>query len=219
MTMRTAVVVAAIGGLLGWPAQADAHRLDEYLQATLLSVDGDRVRVEIGLTPGVNAAAQIVIAIDTDGDGTISAPESDAYARRVLSDMSLSIDGRTAPLTLEERSLPDVEAMMLGTGTMRLRAAADVRATSGNHTLVFGNRHMPDASVYLVNVLAPRDRGVRLSAPRRDTLQRSLALDYHVAGRASTFEAGWLLAGTTMIVLIGLGRNRRQRSTLARSHS
>jgi len=35
---------------------ASAHRVDEYLQATRLSIDLDRVEVEINLTPGIDLA-------------------------------------------------------------------------------------------------------------------------------------------------------------------
>jgi hypothetical protein len=76
------VIFAALSIWLGCPGTAGAHRLDEYLQATRLSLDLDRVGVEIDLTAGVSLAAQIFASIDTDRDGRISIAEGEAYARR-----------------------------------------------------------------------------------------------------------------------------------------
>ncbi len=78
---RGGIVAAALtaGGMFLSP-RLDAHRLDEYLQATRLSVALDRIELEIDLTPGVSIAERIVTAIDTDRDGRFSPAESDAYA-------------------------------------------------------------------------------------------------------------------------------------------
>ena len=52
MNARARVVsAAALGVWLATPAPAGAHRLDEYLQATRVSIDLDRVGLEIDLTP------------------------------------------------------------------------------------------------------------------------------------------------------------------------
>lgn len=221
MTPRTALIVAAaVGGLLGSAVRADAHRLDEYLQATLLSVDGGRVRAEIALTPGANVAADIVKAIDTDGDGVIAPAEADAYARRVLDDLSLSIDGRPAALTLDACEMPAIDAMRAGIGTIRLRAVADAPSTSGDHAIVFVNNHWrsrPETSAYLANMLAPRERGLRFSAPRRDRLQRSLAIDYSVAGAGWTQEAAWFAAAASMALAMAAGRRSARANSRGRS--
>ena len=50
--MRT-VLVAAISVLIALPASA--HRLDEYLQGTIISVEKNRLHAEMTLTPGVAA--------------------------------------------------------------------------------------------------------------------------------------------------------------------
>src|SRR5882762_7357605 len=62
---------------------ADAHRLDEYLQATLIGVTRDGIDVEINLTPGVAMLPLFMAAIDQDRDGRISSAEERAYVRRV----------------------------------------------------------------------------------------------------------------------------------------
>ncbi|HWD98070.1 MAG TPA: hypothetical protein VG345_03505, partial [Bryobacteraceae bacterium] len=64
--------------------QAFAHRLDEYLQGTILSVGKSRLEAQITLTPGVAVFPFLMAVIDTDSDGTISEAERRAYVKRVL---------------------------------------------------------------------------------------------------------------------------------------
>ncbi len=40
--------------LVALPSTADAHRLDEYLQATLVDIEPGVLRLRINLTPGVD---------------------------------------------------------------------------------------------------------------------------------------------------------------------
>ena len=58
-------------------APARAHRLDEYLQATLLSVEKDRVEAQVRLTPGVAVLPLILAQIDSNRDGILSAARVD----------------------------------------------------------------------------------------------------------------------------------------------
>jgi hypothetical protein len=66
--------------LLWFGTPSSAHRLDEYLQAAMLSLEKDRVQVQLRLTPGVAVFPFIVSIIDTDSDGAISIGEQRAYA-------------------------------------------------------------------------------------------------------------------------------------------
>jgi len=54
---------------------ASAHRLDEYLQATTISVEKDRIQVQIRLTPGIAVVPSVLRNIDIDADGVISNAE------------------------------------------------------------------------------------------------------------------------------------------------
>jgi hypothetical protein len=77
----------SVAVLCAWVAvlpAARAHRLDEYLQATLLSIDTGRVDLQIDLTPGVAIASKVFGWIDTNHDGAISEAEGKAYARQML---------------------------------------------------------------------------------------------------------------------------------------
>ncbi|MEP7345689.1 MAG: hypothetical protein ABI877_10495, partial [Gemmatimonadaceae bacterium] len=99
----TAQTATAAILLLG-ATPADAHRLDEYLQATTISVGKDRVRAQIRLTRGVAVFPGVLADIDTDADGVISYAERRAYAKQVFRDLSLAIDGTRLTLQLPRRS-------------------------------------------------------------------------------------------------------------------
>jgi len=103
---------------------ADAHRLDEYLQATRVSIDVDRVSVEIDLTAGTSVAASVFGWIDTDADGQLSGAERAAYARQVIDSVMLTADGHRVTLAVNGCDFPDRREMTEGIGTVRLRASA-----------------------------------------------------------------------------------------------
>ena len=70
--------------LLLLATEALAHRLDEYLQATRVSVATNRINLSIDLTPGVTVADQVLAVIDKNVDGQVSKDEGNDYARRFL---------------------------------------------------------------------------------------------------------------------------------------
>jgi len=170
---------------LAMVSSAAAHRLDEYLQATCLSIDLARVDVEIDLTPGISMASNVFGWIDTNRDGEISQVEGEAYARAMLRSTVLKADGSPMPMTLEESSFPTLREMSLGVGTIRLRATAAIPAAApGRHQISFRNMHHPESSVYMVNVLVPENRRLQFGEQRRDVAQLGLTLDYTVTGDA-----------------------------------
>jgi hypothetical protein len=64
--------------LLILPTRAVAHRLDEYLEATILSVEKNRVEISMRLVPGVTVSPTVIASIDTNGDGLLSEAERQA---------------------------------------------------------------------------------------------------------------------------------------------
>lgn len=201
--------VATLGVWLACPASAGAHRLDEYLQATRVSIDVDRVGLEIDLTPGVSVAPQVLASIDTNGDGQISASEGEAYARQMIGSVSLLVDGRPEPVTLVEHRFPDVRDARLGVGTIRLRATAKLSATTvGRHQVSYLNAHRPQGSVYLVNALVPENTRIRIADQQRDQAQHGLTVNY----RVRPWTPGWLLAGLAMVGALVVTRKPRSNS-------
>src|SRR6185503_8540723 len=96
--------------LLSLGSPASAHRLDEYLQATTISLEKNRVQAQIRLTPGVAVFSFVMATIDTNRDGVISAREQAAYSERVLRDLSLAVDGDRLKLHLISTNFPETGA-------------------------------------------------------------------------------------------------------------
>jgi len=170
--------------LLVLASDALAHRLDEYLQATRVLVTTNRVELSINLTPGMAVADQVLVVIDTDRDGRVSADESTAYAQRVLKDMRIGLDGKVLALSLVEASFPALHEVKGGLGVIRIKANAAVgKLTAGNHVFSLTNAHLQAISVYLVNALVPKDHAIKITKQTRDELQKDYRLEFGVHSR------------------------------------
>jgi hypothetical protein len=180
---------------------AAAHRLDEYLQATLIGVTRDAIDVEIRLTPGVAMLPALMAVIDRDRDGRISAGEERAYVGRVAREVELRVDGVAAPLRLIESNFPTVEAMREGLGTIVIK----LRTVRSGHELRFENRHLPQVSAYLVNCLAAPSDGLVVGRQERDEAQRSIEFEYSFgAGAVPGPRAAWIGPGPFWPGAIGM---------------
>jgi hypothetical protein len=185
------------------PALAFAHRLDEYLQAAILSVSANRIEVSVRLVPGVSVAHDIIRTIDTNGDGVLSPSEQQAYAQQVLNDLVLKVDGTTLPLRLVSYTYPSAEQMMQGNGEIELHLDAAMPAGGKSRKLVFENHHRSGISVYLVNSLIPDDNNIQIAAQSRSTNQSFYQLDF-VDGPNSQSASGHSLSGFAGAFLLGL---------------
>jgi hypothetical protein len=207
------MICAAILGM-AFPGIVDAHRLDEYLQATRISIGAGRVLVEMNLTPGAAVAESVMAMIDRDQDGEISSGESLAYAESVVGSVSLGIDGEGHSLGLDKYRFPSAAQIRRGEGIIRLHAAATVpRVSPGPHRLVFANRHRSDIGVYLVNALVPVDDRIRIKSQSRDFLQREYGVEYTVeAGKSSARAASISSVVGLALAAVAYAVSRRQRS-------
>jgi hypothetical protein len=213
MSRKALIVVIA---LLSASTAANAHRLDEYLQAARVGIGIDRVNLDIDLTPGVNIASNVAAWIDTNGDREISTSESQAYGRQVLRSVSLSVDGVAAPLQLIDVQAPAIRQMAEGVGTFRLRASADLPATAaGRHHVTLINTHHPESSVYLANALVPADTTIHILAQNRTRDQHSVTIDYEIGNSRFWTRVSWLFAAATVLSTAvvtrrGLSRSRNR---------
>ena len=225
---RSRVVAGcALAAAIAASAPLSAHRRDEYLQAARLAIDPGRVEIELDLTPGISVADGVLGQIDTDGDGSVSSIEADAYVVEVLRAITLQVDGRRLSARAVDRVLPAVDAVRRGEGTIRLRIAAPLPALPpGTHHLRFANAHRPDIGVYLANALVPASPAVSISDQRRDFLQREIDVAYVLrAGPADISAGAWPVAGAvalgiTLALWLGSGtyltnRERARRSSHA----
>jgi hypothetical protein len=208
--MNTRTLAVTIGFLCVWlamPMKATAHRLDEYLQATRLSIERDHVELEIDLTAGMNVATQVFGLIDTDHDGQISTAEGEAYAQSVLRSVALSVDGRAVSMKVLDSRFPEFQDMTAGIGTARLSvSAAFPSAGSGRHQIYFRNTHQTEIGVYLVNALIPADKQIQITGQRRDYLQHELTIEYEVITDSQWSSLWWLAVAFGMGILLAATR-------------
>jgi hypothetical protein len=194
------------------------HRLDEYLQGTIVSVEKDRLKAEITLTPGVLVFPLVMAQIDTDADGVISAAEQRAYAARVLGDLSVAIDGQHLTPRLVSVRVPELEEMREGRGGVQIEWIADLSGGGRNRKLTIENRHQSGISVYQVNCLVSSDPGIRIGAQIRNYAQSHYELEF--VRRDPGASAGWpvLAWGSPFAVLLVarlLFHGHRKRSDFA----
>jgi hypothetical protein len=175
-------------GLVALPSGALAHRLDEYLQATLVAVEPGALRLQINLTPGVAVADQVLSLIDRDRDGLISTSEAAAYAELLKRDLVVRLDQRKLELRLTASNFPDPTALLTGLGLIQMEFSVTPGVlAAGPHKLTLENRHLPAASVYLFNAARPRSASLRITGQKRNDNQSKgeIAFDFHPPPRPS----------------------------------
>lgn len=149
-----------------------AHRLDEYLQATLVAIEPEGIRLEINLTPGVAVADKVLALIDSDRDGTISTNEATAYAELLKRDLSVQLDQHTVGLKLAAFNFPSESELRTGVGIIQLEYSIIAGSYPGGaHRLTIADRHLPALSVYLFNAALPKSASVQITAQKRNENQ------------------------------------------------
>jgi hypothetical protein len=215
--VRRAIAVGTCALLLSAVSPAFAHRVDEYLQATTIAVEKDRVVVQLRLAPGIEVYPKVLALVDGDRDGAVTEAELRSYAQRLAADLSLSVDGARLPLRLVSSRMEALEALQDGRGTIELTFDAAVQRGGASRRLVFENRHQRAMAEYLVNGLVPRDSSIQLGAQQRSFDQSVYRLDYTQTGVAaqtpsiprSTGIFGWV-AATALMLFAGFASVRRR---------
>ena len=175
------------------PPLLTAHRLDEYLQATLLSIHGNRVSAEMTLTPGVAVFEAVMGEIDRDRNGVVSSSEQRAYADRVLRDLSIKSDGHRLQPQVSAVQFPSLAEMKEWRGGIRLTFTALLPPGNRERELTIENRHEAPISAYLVNCLAPTDPSIQVRKQHRNYSQSQYRVEYaDAAGEGSTAAMFWL---------------------------
>jgi HupE / UreJ protein len=185
--MRMRIVAALM--LFTVAAPAFAHRLDEYLEATMLSVEQDHVEGSMRLVPGVAVSQRVIASIDANGDGVISKEEGDAYARRVLGDVTLSTDGQRLEMRLVGAEYPEIWRLKEGMGEIEVEFRAELPRGGGQRKLVFENHHESGMAAYLANTLLPQN-GIEITGQQRNMNQSHYEVDFEDGGAAAT-APGW----------------------------
>jgi hypothetical protein len=178
--------------LLSLTGVASAHRLDEYLQATLIAVEKDHVDVSMRLIPGIAVSSAVIASIDANGDGVLSPQERWDYAQRVLSELVMSIDGKKLDAKLKSVDFPQIQEMRDGLGEIHIEYTAELPAGGPDRKLILENNNQRQRAVYLVNALAPSDPGISIVAQKRNPVQSTYELDYtQASGPPGSLPASW----------------------------
>ena len=165
--------------LLAFPFTGSAHRLDEYLQATLVVIEPRSIRLQINLTPGVAVALPVLALIDGDRDGVISTNEAVAYAELLKRDLTLQLDERVLQLKLTPPDFPTPDELRIGWGIIRLEyTTTPERFAPGTHELAFENQHQTNLSIYLVNAALPKANSISITRQTRNENQSTARIEF-----------------------------------------
>src|SRR4029434_4531707 len=161
------------------PPAVFAHRDDQYLQATLVAIEPNGVRLKINLTPGVAVAEQVIAEIDRDRDGAISKNEAAAYAELLKRDLTLRMDGRKLELKLTASEFVPPAELRTGSGTIQMEFfAISFPLAAGHHRLTLENRHLTAMSVYLINAAQPRFAAIQIARQKRNQNQSAGEIEF-----------------------------------------
>lgn len=178
--MGAALLALAMTGAAQGPKRL--YQLDS------ITVYRDSVDCDWYVMPGADLAADAFDRIDANCDGVVSDAEGQAYARRALRDITLTVDGKPRLFKLRNVSISDRKQMLTGLGSIDILFYFELPERLGRHTLVFENRHRRAISTFKTATLNdPADKSIRVVAPRQSAGGARLDLTY-VVGKAPTFH-------------------------------
>ncbi len=184
MVEAVSATFRCLGLLLGLAAlnsTALAHRLDEYLQATLVTIEPGEARLQINLTPGVAVADQVLAVIDRNHDGIISTNEVAAYCELLKRELTVRLDGRKVALKLAASNFPAPTELRTGWAFIQIEFSASTGSLgAGTHRLTLKNRHLPAWSVYLVNAAQPKAGSIHITRQKRNESQSTGEIDFSI---------------------------------------
>jgi hypothetical protein len=188
--LRSLPFLLALLASLVAPSAAFAHRLDEYLQATLVAIEPGDIRLQMNLTPGVQVADQVLARMDSDHDGAISPKEAAAYAESLKRDLVVRLDRRTLELKLTALNLPEPGALREGVGIIQLEfSVASGALRAGAHSLSIENQHLPGVSVYLLNAAKPKADSIEITGQKRNENQSAGEIGFTFRPRPNPYAA------------------------------
>jgi hypothetical protein len=187
---------------LAFPHAVLAHRLDEYLQATLVAIEPEGIRLQINLTPGVAVADKVLALIDSNRDGIISTNEAAAYAELIKRDLTVQLDQHDVGMNLTASYFPDSADLRTGLGIIQMEFSVTASTLSaGAHKLTVLNRHLPALSVYLINAALPRSASVQISAQKRNENQSLGEIEFNLDRPANSSKEFGIVASLIALPL------------------
>jgi hypothetical protein len=201
---------------LGFQPCVFAHRLDEYLQATLVAIEPDEIRLAINLTPGVIVAEQVLALVDRDRDGVISPNEAADYAELLRRDLIVRVDQRNLELKPDTSKFPVPSEFRTGWGIIQMEfSVAASSLGEGPHKFTLENRHLTNASVYLFNAALPKSRSVQIIRQIRNENQSQgeIVYSFHAPTNPSR-TLGIVALLLALLVVLSLAGRRAGMSLL-----
>jgi hypothetical protein len=189
--------------LLAFSPAVFAHRLDEYLQATIVAIEPDGIRLEINLTPGVAVADRVLAIIDRNRDGVISTNEASDYAELVKGELVVQLDEQNVGLELRALNFPETADLRSGLGIIQMEfSVMSGPVSSGLHKLTLDNRHLPASSVYLFNAALPRSTSIQIKEQKRNENQSIGEIVFDVNRPANSPRQIGLVASLTGLFVV-----------------
>jgi len=209
-----AVVMVAVVSAPWWETPSFAHRLDELFQAARVTIQAERVVVDLDLTPGIQVAPQLIDLLDANGDEHLSAIEGLNFAREVIRQSALSVDGTVLPLGVSAHDEPAVAVLRGGGGVIHVQAQAPLHSavSGGSHVVRYRNGFDPGWSLYAANATLPTDQRIVIRGQERYEDQRELAIRFDMdapPGFDRQRQAAVLMCVGSALLLIGRWRRYR----------
>lgn len=101
--------------------------------AMIVSVEQGQIHACMRLIPGVEVSSTVIATVDSDADGVFSDAEQQTYAREVLGDLSLSVDGHALKPRLRAVSFPAPADIKGGLGEIHIEFDADCPLEGRTH--------------------------------------------------------------------------------------
>jgi hypothetical protein len=175
------IVASLLLALLVAPCTSFAHRLDEYLQATLVVIEPEGIRLQINLTPGVEVVEKVLALFDPNKDGVISTKQGAAYAELLKRDLAAKLDGRKLEIQVISSSFPSLAELRAGTGVIQMEFLAKTAPlASGSHKFTMENRHLPKLSVFLFNAARPSNDSISITQQKRNKNQSKGEINFEL---------------------------------------
>jgi hypothetical protein len=185
--MNAPVRIALFCLFISSPSAILAHQLDEYLQATVVTIEPDRVRLQINLTPGVAVSEQVLGLIDRNRDGVISTNEVAAYCELLKHDLTVKLDQRDLNLKCTASYFPGPAELRTGWGFIQIEfLATAVQLAVGAHSLTIENRHLPKLSAYLLNAAQRDSASIQITKQTRNENQSTGEIQFTFKSRANS---------------------------------
>ncbi|RYG38113.1 hypothetical protein EON81_04550 [bacterium] len=170
--------------LLALAGTGSAQAQNELLQISSVRIGRTTVEIDWSTIPGSGIGGNAFDRIDVNRDGMITQGEGQAYVKRTLKDVTLTVDGKSRPLLMRRVSLSDRKPMLAGFGSIQFLVYAVIPERPGRHTLVFENRHRRAVSKFETTVWNdPANPSLRIVDQRLDAAGARLSLTY-VPGKA-----------------------------------